>query len=89
MSEALVEVRDLVKHFPITRGILFQRQIGAVHAVDGVSFDVHARRDARDRRRDRLRQEHHGAADHAPARADERHDPLRRPGHLATSRGAG
>ena len=40
MSEALVEVRDLVKHFPLTRGIIFQRQIGAVHAVDGVSFDV-------------------------------------------------
>jgi len=40
MSEPLVEVRDLVKHFPITRGIIFQRQIGAVHAVDGVSFDV-------------------------------------------------
>ncbi len=40
MSEPLVEVRDLVKHFPITRGIIFQRRIGAVHAVDGVSFDV-------------------------------------------------
>jgi peptide/nickel transport system ATP-binding protein/oligopeptide transport system ATP-binding protein len=40
VSEALVEVRDLVKHFPLTRGIIFQRQIGAVHAVDGVSFDV-------------------------------------------------
>jgi oligopeptide/dipeptide ABC transporter ATP-binding protein len=40
MSEALVEVRDLVKHFPITRGIILQRQIGAVHAVDGISFDV-------------------------------------------------
>ena len=39
-GDALIEVRDLVKHFPITRGILFQRQIGAVHAVDGVSFDV-------------------------------------------------
>src|SRR2546423_5962036 len=39
-GEALVEVRDLVKHFPITRGIILQRQIGAVHAVDGVSFDV-------------------------------------------------
>jgi peptide/nickel transport system ATP-binding protein/oligopeptide transport system ATP-binding protein len=35
-----VRVRDLVKHFPITRGIVFQRQVGAVHAVDGVSFDV-------------------------------------------------
>jgi oligopeptide/dipeptide ABC transporter ATP-binding protein len=40
VSEPLVEVRDLVKHFPITRGIIFQRQIGAVHAVDGLSFDV-------------------------------------------------
>jgi oligopeptide/dipeptide ABC transporter ATP-binding protein len=41
MSEPLVRVRDLVKHFPITRGIVFQRQVGAVHAVDGVSLDVH------------------------------------------------
>jgi oligopeptide/dipeptide ABC transporter ATP-binding protein len=37
---ALLEVRDLVKHFPITRGIIVQRKIGAVRAVDGVSFDV-------------------------------------------------
>ncbi|HEX8974938.1 MAG TPA: dipeptide ABC transporter ATP-binding protein [Solirubrobacteraceae bacterium] len=40
MSEHLVEVRDLVKHFPIKRGVLLQRQIGAVKAVDGISFDV-------------------------------------------------
>ncbi|HKN93766.1 MAG TPA: dipeptide ABC transporter ATP-binding protein [Thermoleophilaceae bacterium] len=40
MSEPLIEVRDVVKHFPISQGILFQRQVGAVHAVDGVSFDV-------------------------------------------------
>jgi oligopeptide/dipeptide ABC transporter ATP-binding protein len=40
MSAPLIEVRDLVKHFPIKRGILVQRQIGAVKAVDGVSFDV-------------------------------------------------
>jgi oligopeptide/dipeptide ABC transporter ATP-binding protein len=39
MSE-LVRVRDLVKHFPITRGIIFQRKIGAVRAVDGVSFEI-------------------------------------------------
>jgi oligopeptide/dipeptide ABC transporter ATP-binding protein len=38
-SELLVEVRDLVKHFPIRAGLL-QRQVGAVQAVDGVSFDV-------------------------------------------------
>jgi oligopeptide/dipeptide ABC transporter ATP-binding protein len=36
----LVEVKDLVKHFPITSGIIFQRKIGAVKAVDGVSLDI-------------------------------------------------
>src|SRR6185312_6508701 len=35
----LLAVRDLVKHFPVTRGIL-RRQVGAVRAVDGVSLDV-------------------------------------------------
>ena len=39
MSEPLLEVRDLVKHFPIRRG-LFGREAGQVRAVDGVSFDV-------------------------------------------------
>jgi oligopeptide/dipeptide ABC transporter ATP-binding protein len=39
---ALVEVRDLVKHFPITQGLLIQRKVGAVQAVDGVSFDIAA-----------------------------------------------
>jgi len=36
----LLHVEDLVVHFPILRGIL-QRQVGAVHAVDGVTFDIH------------------------------------------------
>jgi oligopeptide/dipeptide ABC transporter ATP-binding protein len=36
----LLEVRDLTKHFPIKRGVIFQRQVGAVKAVDGISFDV-------------------------------------------------
>jgi peptide/nickel transport system ATP-binding protein len=39
---ALIEVRDLTKHFPITRGILIQHKVGAVKAVDGVSFDVNS-----------------------------------------------
>ncbi|HVE98241.1 MAG TPA: dipeptide ABC transporter ATP-binding protein [Mycobacteriales bacterium] len=36
----MIEVTDLVKHFPVTRGIIFQKQVGAVKAVDGVSFAV-------------------------------------------------
>jgi oligopeptide/dipeptide ABC transporter ATP-binding protein len=35
----LLTVRDLTKHFPITRGI-FHRAVGTVRAVDGISFDV-------------------------------------------------
>lgn len=38
--QALVEVRDLKVHFPIRRGLL-RRQVGAVRAVDNVSFDVY------------------------------------------------
>ena len=42
MSEnnTLVRVENLVKHFPITRGVVFQKQVGAVKAVDGVSFEI-------------------------------------------------
>lgn len=39
-QENLLEVRDLVKHFPIRQGIIFSKQVGAVQAVDGVSFDI-------------------------------------------------
>ncbi|MCD2187226.1 ABC transporter ATP-binding protein [Actinomycetospora soli] len=41
MSDPILSVRDLVKHFPITQGVLFKKTIGQVHAVDGVSFDLH------------------------------------------------
>jgi oligopeptide transport system ATP-binding protein len=36
----LLEVNDLVKHFPIKSGILIDREVARVHAVDGVSFNV-------------------------------------------------
>ncbi|MBG6069669.1 ABC transporter ATP-binding protein [Micromonospora ureilytica] len=39
-GETILSVDNLVKHFPITQGVLFQRQIGAVKAVDGVSFEL-------------------------------------------------
>ncbi|KJY31530.1 ATP-binding cassette domain-containing protein, partial [Streptomyces katrae] len=42
MPEPLLEVRDLVKHYPLTQGVLFKKQIGAVKAVDGVSFGLAA-----------------------------------------------
>jgi oligopeptide transport system ATP-binding protein len=39
-DEVLLRVEDLTKYFPINRGIVFQRQVGAVKAVDGISFEV-------------------------------------------------
>ena len=39
-AEDLLVVEDLVKHFPITRGIVFQKQVASVKAVDGISFTV-------------------------------------------------
>ena len=36
----LVKVRDLKMHFPITQGIVIQRQVGAIKAVDGITFDI-------------------------------------------------
>jgi oligopeptide/dipeptide ABC transporter ATP-binding protein len=36
----IVTLRALVKHFPITRGIIFQRTIGAVKAVDGIDLEI-------------------------------------------------
>jgi oligopeptide transport system ATP-binding protein len=39
-NDALLRVDNLVKYFPIKQGIIIQKQIGAVHAVDGISFDI-------------------------------------------------
>src|SRR5882757_4553945 len=40
-GEPILEVRDLVKYFPLTQGIVFRKQVGAVKAVDGVSFNLY------------------------------------------------
>jgi oligopeptide transport system ATP-binding protein len=40
-GDALLKVKNLKMHFPLTQGIIFQRQVGAVKAVDDVSFDVY------------------------------------------------
>jgi oligopeptide transport system ATP-binding protein len=39
-GDAMLEVRGLVKHFPIERGAVFKRAVGQVKAVDGVSFSL-------------------------------------------------
>ncbi|MBX7265288.1 dipeptide ABC transporter ATP-binding protein [Micromonospora sp. Llam7] len=40
MSDVVLETRDLVKHFPLTRGVVFKKQYGAVQAVDGVNLEL-------------------------------------------------
>jgi peptide/nickel transport system ATP-binding protein len=37
---AVLEVDNLVRRFPLTRGAVFRRTVGTVHAVDGISFDI-------------------------------------------------
>ena len=39
-QEPLLQVNNLEMHFPLTRGIIFQRKVGAVQAVDGITFSV-------------------------------------------------
>jgi oligopeptide transport system ATP-binding protein len=39
-TQPLVSVENLVKHFPVMRGIIIQRKVGAVKAVDGVTFAI-------------------------------------------------
>ncbi len=39
-GDALLEVTDLVKHFPIKSGIIVDREVGRVRAVDGVSLTI-------------------------------------------------
>src|SRR5438309_9398539 len=39
-TDRLVEVRNLKMYFPVRRGLLFERTVGHVHAVDDISFHV-------------------------------------------------
>jgi oligopeptide transport system ATP-binding protein len=40
VPESILQVENLVKHYPVTRGIVFKRTIGQVQAVDGVSLEL-------------------------------------------------
>jgi peptide/nickel transport system ATP-binding protein len=41
IGQPLLRLEGVVKHFPITRGIIFQKKVGAVRAVDGVDLEVY------------------------------------------------
>ena len=82
----LVTVENLEKHFPITRGIIFQKEIGARAGRRRRLVLGPQGRDARRRGRVRLRQVDDGALRHAAARHDRRQDRVRRAGHHQRSR---
>ncbi len=42
MSEPLLQAVGLVKHYPLTRGIVVRKRVGTVHAVDGVDLELQA-----------------------------------------------
>ncbi len=41
-AETILTLKGVKKHFPVTKGLLFGRQIGQVHAVDGIDLTVAA-----------------------------------------------
>ncbi|MBW2092489.1 MAG: ATP-binding cassette domain-containing protein [Deltaproteobacteria bacterium] len=40
MGEILLEAKELTKHFPVTKGLIFSKKIGAIKAVDGIDFSI-------------------------------------------------
>jgi oligopeptide transport system ATP-binding protein len=40
-TQTLVRIEDLRVHFPVMQGLIWQRQVGSVKAVDGLTFDIH------------------------------------------------
>ena len=57
-NDVILRVENLVKHFPVTTNSWFRQKTSVVHAVDGVSFRLVPRRDARSRGGIRLRKIH-------------------------------
>jgi len=41
-GDVLLRVEHVTKYFPIRKGVLLQREVARVHAVDDVSFDLHS-----------------------------------------------
>ena len=69
-GEELLVVENLKKYFPVTRGIVFQKQIGAVQAVDDVSFTVRQGETLGVVGESGCGKSTHGPLHHATARAD-------------------
>ncbi|MEO6471079.1 MAG: ABC transporter ATP-binding protein, partial [Aeromicrobium sp.] len=40
-GRTVLQIRDLQRHFPLTKGAVFKKRIGTVRAVDGISLDIH------------------------------------------------
>ena len=40
-QDSILSVRNLKMHFPITKGVIIQRQVGSIKAVDGLNFDLY------------------------------------------------
>ena len=40
-KKVLIRAENLTKHFPVTRGLIFQKQVGAVQAVDDLNFEIY------------------------------------------------
>ncbi|NUW43669.1 ABC transporter ATP-binding protein [Nonomuraea rhodomycinica] len=38
--ETVLELDNLVRHYPLMKGAVFKRRVGTVHAVDGITFDI-------------------------------------------------
>lgn len=39
-AETLIEAKGIKKHFPVTKGVIFMKQVGAIQAVDGIDFTI-------------------------------------------------
>ena len=74
----LLRVEDVKVHFPIKDGIIIERHVGDVRAVDGVSFAMRRGETLGLVGRVGLRQDDHRAGDHPPVQADDRPHRVRR-----------
>ena len=87
MSDDLLVVEHLQKYFPVTQGIIFQKQVAAVQAVDDVSFTIGRGETLGVVGESGCGKSTHGALHRAPARPDRRQDHLRRRATSPISRG--